>query len=82
MYGSPMIPRCVKGATLDEMPATDFVHEIEIRVSQARIHAFLCALDANAYVSGHLECHPALERAVGLGSFFKRSIRGVVFVGH
>jgi hypothetical protein len=50
-----MILRCVEAATLDEMPATDFVHEIEIRVPQARLHAFLC--DLHNYV----RLHPLIE---------------------
>jgi hypothetical protein len=50
-----MIPRYVKGVTLDEMPATDFVHEIEIRVPQARLHAFLCDLH------NYLPLHPLIE---------------------
>ena len=37
------------------MPATDFVHEIEIRVSQAQLHAFLC--DLHNYVP----LHPLIE---------------------
>ena len=37
------------------MPATDFVHEIEIRVPRARLHAFLC--DLNNYVP----LHPLIE---------------------
>jgi len=37
------------------MPATDFVHEIEIRVPQARLHAFLC--DLHNYVP----LHPLIE---------------------
>ena len=37
------------------MPATDFVLEIEIRVPQARLHAFLC--DLNNYVP----LHPLIE---------------------
>ncbi len=43
------------GTTFDEMPATDFVHEIEIRVPQARLHAFLC--DLHNYVP----LHPLIE---------------------
>ena len=43
------------GATLHEMPATDFVHEIEIRVPPARLHAFLC--DLHNYVP----LHPLIE---------------------
>ncbi len=37
------------------MPAIDFVHEIEIRVPQARLHAFLC--DLHNYVP----LHPLIE---------------------
>ncbi len=37
------------------MPATDFVHEVEIRVPQARLHAFLC--DLHNYVP----LHPLIE---------------------
>ena len=37
------------------MPANDFVHEIEIRVPQERLHAFLC--DLHNYVP----LHPLIE---------------------
>ncbi len=37
------------------MPATDFVHEIEIRVPRARLHAFLC--DLHKFVP----LHPLIE---------------------
>ncbi len=47
--------RDLKGATLDDMPATDFVHEIEIRVPRAQLHAFLC--DLHNYVP----LHPLIE---------------------
>ncbi len=37
------------------MPANDFVHEIEIRVPQERLHAFLCDLP------NYVPLHPLIE---------------------